>query len=126
MPSAGCVRTSVIDTSDMNAKLYISNLSYSSTEESLKEAVGAVAEVESVRIITDRETGRSRGFGFVELKNAEDLQKAIDALNGKDVDGREIRVAEAQERTERPARGGNGGGYNNRDRGDNDGYRRSY
>lgn len=116
----------------MNAKLYISNLSYSSTEDSLKEAVGAVAEVESVRIITDRETGRSRGFGFVELKNAEDLQKAIEALNGKDVDGREIRVAEAQERTDRPERSGNsggggGGGYNNRDRGgSNDGYRRSY
>ena len=118
----------------MNAKLYISNLSYTSTEESLKEAVGAVAEVESVRIITDRETGRSRGFGFVELKNADDLKKAIDALNGKDVDGREIRVAEAQERTDRPARGGSGGGsggggggYNNRDRGgSNDGYRRSY
>lgn len=111
----------------MNAKLYISNLSYSSTEDSLKEAVSAVAEVESVRIITDRETGRSRGFGFVELKNAEDLQKAIDALNGKDVDGREIRVAEAQERTDRPARsGGNGGGYNNRDRSGGDSFRRSY
>jgi RNA recognition motif-containing protein len=113
----------------MNAKLYISNLSYSSTEDSLKEAVSAVAEVESVRIITDRETGRSRGFGFVELKNADDLQKAIEALNGKDVDGREIRVAEAQERTDRPRGGnggGNGGGYN-RDRGNRDGgYTRSY
>jgi RNA recognition motif-containing protein len=111
----------------MNAKLYISNLSYSSTEDSLKEAVSAVAEVESVRIITDRETGRSRGFGFVELKDASQLQAAIDALNGKDVDGREIRVAEAQERTDRPRGGGNGGGGYNRDRGNRDGgFTRSY
>lgn len=114
----------------MNAKLYISNLSYTSTEDSLKEAVSAVAEVESVRIITDRETGRSRGFGFVELKDASKLQAVIDALNGKDVDGREIRVAEAQERTDRPARsGGNGGGGGyNRDRGNQGGggYTRSY
>ena len=114
----------------MNAKLYISNLSYSSTEDSLKEAVSAVAEVESVRIITDRETGRSRGFGFVELKDGSKLQAVIDALNGKDVDGREIRVAEAQERTDRPARsggnGGGGGGYN-RDRGNGGGgFTRSY
>ena len=109
----------------MNAKLYISNLSYSTTEDSLRDAVSAVAEVESVRIITDRETGRSRGFGFVELKSADDLQKAIDALNGKDVDGREVRVAEAQERTERPRGGGNGGGFN-RDRGNGGGYTRSY
>ena len=92
----------------MNAKLYISNLSYNTTEDSLKAAVEEVAPVESARIITDRETGRSRGFGFVELKNADDLQKAIEALNGKDVDGREIRVAEAQERAPRPQ----GGGYN--------------
>lgn len=118
------------DKRDMNAKLYISNLSYSSTEDSLKEAVSAIAEVESVRIITDRETGRSRGFGFVELKDASQLQAVIDSLNGKDVDGREIRVAEAQERTDRPrggAGGGNGGGFN-RDRGGSrdGGYTRSY
>lgn len=115
----------------MNAKLYISNLSYTSTEDSLKDAVSAIAEVESVRIITDRETGRSRGFGFVELKDAANLQKVIDALNGKDVDGREIRVAEAQERTDRPRGGGGGGGGFNRDRGSRDGgggggFTRSY
>ena len=114
----------------MNAKLYISNLSYTSTEDSLKEAVSAIAEVESVRIITDRETNRSRGFGFVELKDASQLQAVIDALNGKDVDGREIRVAEAQERTDRPRGGGGGGGGFNRDRGSRDGggggFTRSY
>lgn len=103
----------------MNAKLYISNLSYTTTEDSLMAALSEVCEVVSVRIITDRETGRSRGFGFAELKNPEDLQKAIDALNGKDVDGRPVRVAEAKEREDRP-RGGNGGGFS---RGGDSGYR---
>ena len=113
------------DTRDMNAKLYISNLSYSTTEESLKAALEVFGEVTSVRIITDRETGRSRGFGFAEFANADDAKKAIDALNGKDVDGREVRVAEAKEREDRPQGGGGGGGGGgyNRDRGGDSGYR---
>ena len=118
----------------MNAKLYISNLSYSSTEDSLKEALSEFGEVTSVRIITDRDTGRSRGFGFAEFANADDAKKAIEALNGKEVDGREVRVAEAQEREDRPRGGGGGGGGNggggyNRDRGDRSGgggFTRSY
>ena len=102
----------------MNAKLYISNLSYSTTEDSLKEALSAYGDVTSVRIITDRETGRSRGFGFAEFANADDAKKAIDDLNGKEVDGRAVRVAEAQDRGDRPRGGGdnNGGGS----------FRRSY
>ena len=109
----------------MNAKLYISNLSYQTTEDSLKAALEAFGEVTSVRIITDRETGRSRGFGFAEFANADDAKKAIDGLNGKEVDGREVRVAEAKEREERPrGGGGNGGGYNrDRNSGGGDSYR---
>ena len=109
----------------MNAKLYISNLSYQTTEDSLKAALEAFGEVTSVRIITDRETSRSRGFGFAEFANADDAKKAIDGLNGKEVDGREVRVAEAKEREERPRGGGGGGGGYNRDRnsGGGDSYR---
>ena len=116
----------------MNAKLYISNLSYTSTEDSLKEALSEYGEVTSVRIITDRDTGRSRGFGFAEFKNAEDAKKAIDGMNGKEVDGREVRVAEAQEREDRPrgGGGGSGGGFSRGgDRGGSNGggsFRRSY
>ena len=112
----------------MNAKLYISNLSYSTTEDSLKAALSEFGEVTSVRIITDRETGRSRGFGFAEFANADDAKKALDGLNGKDVDGREVRVAEAQERNDRP-RGGGGSdsGYGGGNGGGNGGsFRRSY
>ena len=110
----------------MNAKLYISNLSYQTTEDSLKAALEAFGEVTSVRIITDRETGRSRGFGFAEFANADDAKKAIDELNGKEVDGREVRVAEAKEREDRPrgGGGGGGGGYNrDRNSGGGDSYR---
>ncbi len=106
----------------MNAKLYISNLSYTTTEDSLRAALEAFGEVTSVRIITDRETGRSRGFGFAEFANADDAKKALDSLNGQTVDGREVRIAEAKEREERP-RGGGGGNFSRNNDGGNSGYR---
>ncbi len=85
----------------MNAKLYISNLSYNLREEELKEALAQYGEVVSVRIITDRETGRSRGFGFAEFSNGDAAKAAMEGLNGQEVGGRELRIAEARERDER-------------------------
>ncbi|QQS64459.1 RNA-binding protein [Candidatus Saccharibacteria bacterium] len=85
----------------MNAKLYISNLSYTLTEDELREALAQYGEVTSVRIITDRETNRSRGFGFAEFANADDAKAAMDGLNGQQVGGRELRVAEAREKEDR-------------------------
>jgi RNA recognition motif-containing protein len=85
-------------------KLYVGNLSWGATEDSLRTLFGAHGEVLSVNIITDRETGRSRGFAFVEMENAE---AAIAALNEKEVDGRNIKVNEA---IDKPRTGGGGGG----------------
>lgn len=82
----------------MNAKLFVGNISYDSTEDSLKAAFEQAGTVVSAKIITDRETGRSRGFGFVEMSSAEEAQKAIEMLDGKDLDGREIAVKEAEDR----------------------------
>lgn len=97
--------------------IYVSNLSYSTTSESLQELFAGFGEVDSAKIITDRETGRSRGFGFVEMPNDSEGQKAIDELNETDFEGKTINVNVARPRTERSGggynnRGGNGGGYN--------------
>ena len=86
----------------MATNLYVGNLSYDTTEDALRALFAEFGEVESARVITDRYSGRSKGFGFVEMSAAEDAQKAIEALNGKSVDGREIRVDKAKPRTERP------------------------
>lgn len=99
--------------------IYVSNLNFSVTSESLQELFAGYGEVESAKIITDRETGRSRGFGFVEMSNDAEGQKAIDALNNTDLGGRNISVNVARERTERSndgynSRGGNGGYNRNR------------
>ena len=94
----------------MGNNLYVGNLSYNTTEDGLRQAFAAYGEVTRVNIITDRETGRPRGFGFVEMATDEEAQAAIEALNGKDLDGRQIRVAEANPRQPREDRGG-GGGY---------------
>ncbi|MDQ2973742.1 MAG: RNA-binding protein [bacterium] len=85
----------------MNAKLYISNLSYNLTEDELKEALSQYGEVTSVRIITDRETNRSRGFGFAEFANGDDAKAAMEGLNGQELSGRELRIAEAREKDAR-------------------------
>ncbi len=77
--------------------LYVGNLPYNTSEDDLKEVFGPYGEVSSAKIITDRETGRSRGFGFVEIES-DAAQKAIDALDGKEFGGRSLRVNEARER----------------------------
>ncbi len=91
--------------------IYVGNLSYDTTEEDLREAFSQCGQVESVSIITDRATGRPRGFGFVTMTDDAEAQKAIEELNGKDVGGRELKVNQAKERTYGGGdRGGAGGG----------------
>jgi RNA recognition motif-containing protein len=88
--------------------IYVGNLSFTATENDLREAFQAFGAVEKAAIITDKATGQSRGFGFVEMPSREEAEKAIAALNGRDLKGRAIKVNEAQARTDRP-RGGGGG-----------------
>ena len=91
----------------MTKKLYIGNLGYSATEDSLSELFGTMGEVTSVNLITDRQTGQPRGFAFVEMAESTEAQEAIDQLNGREIDGRDIKVAEAHPRREN---GGSDGG----------------
>jgi RNA recognition motif-containing protein len=81
--------------------IYVGNLSYGMTEEELREAFAAYGDVSSVKILSDRETGRSRGFGFVEMPNQSEGEAAVTQLNGKDVGGRALRVNEARPRERR-------------------------
>jgi RNA recognition motif-containing protein len=90
--------------------IFVGSLSYDVTEGEFKELFEACGEVTSAKIITDRDTGRSKGFGFVEMPNKSEAQEAIDTLNGKDVSGRTIVVNEARPREERPRRNFGGGG----------------
>ena len=85
----------------MSNKLYVGNISFSSTEADLKDLFGRHGAVESVAVVTDRETGRSRGFAFVEMEEAHAAQDAIRALDGTDLGGRTIKVNEAQDRGRR-------------------------
>lgn len=103
----------------MAKKLYVGNLSYKADEESLREAFARVGEVQSVNIITDALTGRSRGFGFVEMVSDEDADKAIAALNGTTLLDRELVVNEARPQQGRrgPGGGGRGGHRGPSDRG---------
>lgn len=91
----------------MGKKLYIGGLSYDTTNTSLSEAFAPHGQVESADVVMDRYTGRSRGFGFVEMSTAAEATKAIQGLNGTTLDGRQITVAEARPREDR--RGGGGG-----------------
>jgi len=91
-------------------RIYVGNLSYSTTEQSLTDAFSAYGQVDEVTIPMDRATGRSRGFGFVQMPNPEEGKKAIEALNGSELDGRTLTVNEARERQPKPAYGGGGGG----------------
>ncbi len=95
----------------MATKLYVGNLSYNTTEAQLREAFAAVGEVESVSLITDRDTGRSKGFAFIEMTNEAEAKSAIETLNGTEVDGRTINVSEARPREDR---GGSRGGFGRR------------
>jgi len=90
--------------------IYVGNLAYSTNDESLKDAFSAYGDVSSARVVTDRMTGRSKGFGFVEMPDRAQAQAAIDALNGKDIDGRALRVNESQPKPREERRGGGGGG----------------
>lgn len=92
----------------MGSKLYVGNLPFTTTDADLEEVFGQYGVVESANVITDRETGRSRGFGFVKFENDSDAKTAQTALDGRDMGGRALRVNEAQER-ERSG-GGSGGG----------------
>jgi len=100
-------------------KLYVGNLSFQTSSIDLEELFGTVGTVESASVVEDRETGRSRGFGFVEMASQEDGERAIAEFNGKEVAGREIKVNEAKPREDRGGRGGYGGGGN---RGGGGGY----
>ncbi len=89
--------------------IFVGNLSYDSSDEDLQTAFAVHGQVESAKVIMDRMTGRSRGFGFVEMPNNQEGQAAIDALNGADLQGRPLTVNQAKPREERG--GGGGGGY---------------
>ncbi len=99
----------------MGKKLYVGNLSYGVTDSQLSELFGAHGSVESAQVIIDRDTGRSKGFGFVEMSSQAEAQAAIAALNGKEIDGRSLTVNEARPKTEGGGGGrrgpGGGGGY---------------
>lgn len=94
--------------------IFVGNLDFNTSEEELRHLFESYGQVDRVSIMTDRETGRSRGFGFVEMANSEDGEKAIAALNGSQVGGRTLNVNEARPKVER---GGGGGGGGGRDRG---------
>ena len=98
-----------------SAKLYVGNLSYNTSEASVRTAFEAHGEVTSVNLITDRDSGRPKGFGFVEMGSPEEAQKAKGALDGTQLDGRALKVDVAKEQTPRAPR--SGGGYGGGDRG---------
>jgi RNA recognition motif-containing protein len=94
----------------MASKLFIGSLAWATNDDSLRDFFATVGTVVSASVIIDRETNRSKGFGFVEMSSDDEAKAAVDQLNGKDLDGRAIVVSEARPREERP-RGGGGGGY---------------
>lgn len=114
----------------MSVKLYVGNLSFSTTSEELQQLFAQAGTVESAKVVEDRDTGRSRGFGFVEMAAKEEGAKAIEQFNGTDLNGRNLTVNEARPREDRGNRGGgrgfggnrgdSGGGDRNSDGGRND------
>lgn len=106
--------------------IFVSNINYATQEQSLHDLFSEFGEVSSAKVITDRETGRSRGFGFVEMGDEEGKQ-AIEALNGRELDGKELNVSEAKPREDKPRRSfdnnrSGGGGYGGGNRGGGSGY----
>jgi RNA recognition motif-containing protein len=94
----------------MGNRLYVGNLSFHSTEQSLRDAFGAYGSVVDVHLVSDRVTGQSRGFGFVTMGSGDEAANAIQAMNGADLDGRALKVNEAEERSSSGGGGGGGGG----------------
>ena len=94
----------------MSMKLYVGNLSFQTSSDDLQQLFAQAGTVESASVVEDRETGRSRGFGFVEMSSAEEGAKAIEQFNGKEFNGRNLTVNEARPREDRGGRGGGGGG----------------
>ncbi|MBC7901440.1 MAG: RNA-binding protein [Saprospiraceae bacterium] len=94
----------------MSMKLYVGNLSFNTSNSDLEELFASIGTVESASVVEDRDTGRSRGFGFVEMSSKEEGERAIEELDGKEVDGRELKVNEAKPRENRSGGGGYGGG----------------
>jgi len=109
----------------MSKKLFVGGLAWATDNDSLNAAFSTFGPIEEAKVITDRESGRSRGFGFVTFENDADADRAVEAMDGKELDGRPIRVNEARERAPRTGGGGGGGGRRGggfggggRDRGD--------
>ncbi len=105
----------------MTKKLFVGGLSHETTEETLKKTFSQAGTVESAAVITDKMSGRSKGFGFVEMSSEEEAQKAIEMFNGKEIDGKNVTVNEAKPLESRPRgdgfnRGNRGSGGNQRDR----------
>jgi RNA recognition motif-containing protein len=100
-----------IQEQSMGSKLYVGNLSYNMTGSDLEQLFSPHGAVQSAEIIADRDTGRSKGFGFVQMGSDDEAKAAIGALNGQEVGGRALTVNEAKPREERPRGGGGGGGY---------------
>jgi RNA recognition motif-containing protein len=96
----------------MATKLFVGSLSWGVTDDMLNDFFAQVGTVESAKVIMDRDSGRSKGFGFVEMSNDDEAKKAVEELNGKDLDGRAVNVSEARPREERPRR--DFGGSSNR------------
>lgn len=94
-------------------KLYVGNLSFNTSNQDLSELFSQMGTVETATVVEDRDTGRSRGFGFVEMSSREEGEKAIEELNGKEFAGRELKVNEAKPRENRGFGGGGGGGFRN-------------
>lgn len=95
----------------MGNKLYVGNLPYSYSDSDMERAFSAFGSVNSAKVIMDRDSGRSKGFGFVEMSTAEEAKAAVDGLHGQDVGGRDMVVNEAKPMESRGPRGGGGGGY---------------
>lgn len=113
----------------MESKLYVGNLSYSTTEDDLRQLFSQAGNVKSVSVIKDRDTGRSKGFGFVEMGSDEDAQKAVSQFNGQSFQDRSLKVNVARPREDRPRgggfggpRGGGGGGFGGPRGGDRGGF----
>ena len=98
----------------MGKKIFVGNLAFSTTGADLESLFSSAGTVESATVINDRETGRSRGFGFVEMSTSSEAGKAIAELNGREVGGRQINVSEAKERESRSGGGRSGGGFGRR------------